>query len=61
MRPGVEHDVWLESGLAVAPSGRGREEGDGSARRVFKPQLDALIADGTVKRKGEARGSTLHV
>jgi len=33
----------------------------GVSAKVFKPQLDALLADGTVKRKGKARGSTLHV
>jgi hypothetical protein len=33
----------------------------GVSSKVFKPQLDALLADGTVKRKGRARGSTLHI
>ena len=33
----------------------------GVSSKVFKPQLDELIAAGTVKRKGKARGSTLHV
>jgi hypothetical protein len=33
----------------------------GVSSKVFKPQLDQLLADGTVKRKGKARGSTLHV
>lgn len=35
--------------------------GLGVSSKVFKPQLDALLAEGTVKRKGKARGSTLHV
>jgi len=35
--------------------------GLGVSAKVFKPQLDALLAEGTVKRKGKARGSTLHV
>jgi len=33
----------------------------GVSSKVFKPQLDQLLADGTVKRKGKARGSTLHI
>lgn len=33
----------------------------GVSSKVFKPQLDELIAAGTVRRKGKARGSTLHV
>jgi len=35
--------------------------GLGVSASVFKPQLDALLADGIVTRRGKARGSTLHI
>jgi len=33
----------------------------GVSSKVFKPQLDQMLADGIVVRKGRARGSTLHL
>lgn len=35
--------------------------GLGVSAKVFKPQLDAMLAAGSVIRKGKARGSTLHI